>query len=376
MNKIAVLIISLLLFLSSYYVGSKILTLLEKFLKFKWPVLFWMIFSLLTLSTCLTFLLFDKNVGAFVGKLGSYWFAFLLTALVVFGLTGVFYRIASKLMPLSDQNETLITLGALLFILLFIGYGFWQGQAIKTAHYQVNIDKRAKSDKKNLRAVLISDVHLGYINDEKKFEKIVTKINALHPDIVLISGDLFDGNYEALQEPQKIIKELNRLNANYGTYLCWGNHDAGETFKKMKALVAKTDITLLEDEIAIVEDTFLIAGRKDSRPIGSQDGKRQSIEKQLKAAREDLPVIILDHQPSTINEYGGNVDLIVSGHTHQGQVFPFNLVTNAYFTVDYGYYRKENVAPQVVVSSGVGVWGPPMRVGTQSEIVAIDIKLK
>lgn len=370
------MIISLLLFLSSYYVGSKILTLLEKFLKFKWPVLFWMIFSLLTLSTCLTFLLFDKNVGAFVGKLGSYWFAFLLTALVVFGLTGVFYRIASKLMPLSDQNEMLITLGALLFILLFIGYGFWQGQAIKTAHYQVNIDKRAKSDKKNLRAVLISDVHLGYINDEKKFEKIVTKINALHPDIVLISGDLFDGNYEALQEPQKIIKALNRLNANYGTYLCWGNHDAGETFKKMKALVAKTDITLLEDEIAIVEDTFLIAGRKDSRPIGSQGGQRQSIEKQLKVAREDLPVIILDHQPSTINEYGGNVDLIVSGHTHQGQVFPFNLVTTAYFTVDYGYYRKDNVAPQVIVSSGVGVWGPPMRVGTQSEIVAIDIKLK
>lgn len=365
--------IALLFFLSSYYVGSKILNLLERLLGFKWPLLFWVIFGLLALSTCATFLLFDKNVGAFVGKVGSYWFAFVLTALVVFGLAGLLYRIVNKF---GSVNETLLTVGGLLFILIFVGYGFWQGQQIKIARYQVEIGKSVKSDIKSVRAVLISDVHLGYVNDEKKLEKIVTKINSLQPDMVLISGDLFDGNYEALQKPDELVRELNRLSSKYGTYLCWGNHDAGETFKKMKKLIERTDINLLEDEVMTVEDTFLIAGRKDSRPIGSQNRQRQNIEQQLKKARADLPVIVLDHQPSNIDEYSDNADLIVSGHTHQGQIFPFNLVTKAYFTVDYGYYQKDRNSPQVVVSSGVGVWGPPMRVGTQSEIVEIEIKLK
>ncbi|WP_239644661.1 hypothetical protein [Enterococcus crotali] len=68
--------------------------------------------------------------------------------------------------------------------------------------------------------------------------------------------------------------------------------------------------------------------------------------------------------------------MILSGHTHQGQIFPFSLVTKAYFTVDYGYYRKNETSPQVIVSSGVGTWGPPMRIGTQSEIVQIEITIK
>lgn len=375
LNKVAFLIASGLLFFSSYYVGRNSLNLLEKFFKFKWPLLFWIVFSLLTVSTCVTFLLFDKNVGSFIGKIGSYWFAFLLTALVTFSLTGGIYRIVRQFIPLSQQQERLFTLGALLFIIIFITYGFWQGQNIATVRYQVEIDKPSKSGQKKLRAVLISDVHLGYVNDFKKLQSIVTKINAMKPDVVFISGDLFDGNYKALQEPDQFAQELNRLAPKYGTYLCWGNHDAGETFQQMKKLVEQTKIHLLEDEVTVVADTFVVAGRMDSRPIGSQAGKRQSIEEQLKASPSELPVIILDHQPSNIDEYGENVDLILSGHTHQGQVFPFNLITKAYFTVDYGYYRKNHQSPQVIVSSGVGLWGPPLRVGTQSELVEIDIQL-
>lgn len=87
-----------------------------------------------------------------------------------------------------------------------------------------------------------------------------------------------------------------------------------------------------------------------------------------------MPVIVMDHQPANMIEYGNEVDLILSGHTHQGQIFPANLITNAMFTVDYGYYQKDKDSPQVIVTSGVGTWGPPLRIGTNSEIVQITIE--
>ncbi|OJG23389.1 hypothetical protein RU98_GL001884 [Enterococcus caccae] len=314
-------------------------------------------------------------MGGLVGKMGHYWLSWWFLSLVILGLTDLSLNITKKITTVQTKTDLVIWLSSIVLIVLLFCYGTWQAQQINTKNYQVTIDKHTSNQPQKINAVLISDVHLGYVNDLKKLEKIITKINQLHPDIVFIAGDLFDGNYKALQEPQRMVKQFERLVSTYGTYMCWGNHDAGETFEKMKTLVELSNITILEDEMTVVGEELLVVGRKDSRPIGSQDGNRKSIQDQFKKVGNALPKIILDHQPSNIDEYEHGNELILSGHTHHGQIFPFSFVTKAYFTVDYGYYRKNENSPQVIVSSGVGTWGPPMRIGTQSEIVQIEITI-
>lgn len=375
MNKLAFLIIAVLFLLGNFYIGRKILAILAQFSFFKQPLIVWIPIGLFALASLATMLLFDANVGGIIGKIGSYWLSFWFLGLVIFGLTDLILKITGKITILQTQTELVVWLVSMALVIGLFCYGSWQAQHIKTVNYQVTIDETQHSQQK-IKAVLISDLHLGYVNDANKVKKIVTKINQLNPDIVFISGDLFDGNYNALQDAEGAKKQFQRLSSTYGTYMCWGNHDAGDTFDKMKAFVESANITLLEDEMTVVGESILIVGRKDTRPIGAQDGGRKNLESQFKKVGNQLPKIILDHQPSTIDEYENANELILAGHTHKGQIFPFSLVTKAYFTVDYGYYRKNQNSPQVIVSSGVGTWGPPLRIGTQSEIVQIDITTK
>lgn len=376
MNKLAFLVITGLFLLGNFYIGRKFLVILKQFDFFKYPGILWGIIGLLTIAALVTLLVFNGNVGSIVGKIGSYWLSYWFLSLVIFGITDVILKITGKITLLQSKTELVIWVSALAVTVVLFCYGSWQAQQIKTVNYQLTIDKPTYGKSQKIKAVLISDVHLGYVNDVKKLEKIVTKINQLQPDIIFIAGDLFDGNYQALQDAKGMEKQLSRLSSVHGTYMCWGNHDAGETFEKMKALVEASNITILEDEMTVVDEELLVVGRKDSRPIGSQNGNRKSLQEQFEKVGNQLPKIILDHQPSNLEEYEQPNELILSGHTHKGQIFPFSLVTKAYFTVDYGYYRKNENSPQVVVSSGVGTWGPPMRIGTQSEIVQIDITIE
>lgn len=376
MNKLVFLMIGVLFLLSNFYIGRKLLSLLEQFSFFKYSLILWGLIGIFSVASMLTMLLFNANVGGLIGKMGSYWLSFWFVSLVIFALTDLILKITGKITSVPAKTELMVWMGASCLIAVLFCYGSWQAQQIKTVNYHVAIDKSANNKQKKIRAVLISDLHLGYVNDAKKLKKIVTKINQINPDIIFISGDLFDGNYKALQDVDGIKKQFNRLSSTYGTYMCWGNHDAGESFEKMKDLVEASNITLLEDEMTVIGEEILVVGRKDSRPIGSQDGQRKSMKEQFEKVGNQLPKIILDHQPSTIDEYDNPNELILSGHTHQGQIFPFSLVTKAYFTVDYGYYRKNENSPQVIVSSGVGTWGPPMRIGTQSEIVQIEITIE
>ncbi|MFD2307022.1 metallophosphoesterase [Enterococcus termitis] len=375
MNKLAFLVIALLFILGNFYIGRKVLLVLTHFSSFKHTFVLWGLIVFFTLASLLTMLLFDNNVGRYVGKIGSYWLGVWFLAVVIFGCMDLLLKVVGKITQLQPKTIDLAWLSAVVVVAVLFFYGSWHAQQIQTKRYNVTIDSTVSDQQQKMNVVMISDVHLGYVNDEKKLKKIVNKINQLKPDVVFIAGDLFDGNYQALQNTAGIKRQFERLESTYGTYMCWGNHDAGETFEQMKTLVEEAGIMLLEDKMTVIGEELLIVGRKDSRPIGAQDGARKSIQEPFKKVGDELPKIILDHQPSNIDEYHQANELILSGHTHQGQIFPFSLVTNAYFTVDYGYYRKNEHSPQVIVSSGVGTWGPPLRIGTQSEIVQIELTI-
>lgn len=376
MNKLIFLVITGLFLLGNSYIGRKYLLIIQQVSSFNHTILFWLLLYLLAFASIATLLLAKKNVSGLVGKIGSYWLSIWCVSLVMFSLTDIGLIAFGKVIGLSERISVFVWLLSLVTVIALCLYGTWQAQQIRTAAYQVTLKASTIEKKQQIKAVLISDVHLGYVNDVDKLKKIVTKINQMKPDIVFIAGDLFDGNYEALQDPDGMKQQFQRLSSKYGTYMCWGNHDAGETFSKMKQMVKASNIVLLEDEWTIIDDSFVIVGRKDSQPIGSQEGKRQSFEEEMKKIGVQLPKIILDHQPSNLDEYKEQNELILSGHTHKGQIFPFSIVTKAYFTVDYGYYRMNKTSPQVIVSSGIGTWGPPMRLGTQSELVQIDLTIE
>lgn len=283
--------------------------------------------------------------------------------------------IAPKLLKLPFTAHHLfrgcVTIAVVLFTVITCVYGFANARQIDHAHYDIGLE--GKKDISDIKVVMISDVHLGAAGSESRMKDIVEEINALEPDIVCISGDFFDTDFRSILDPDAAIETLRGLRSTYGTYACLGNHDGGSTFGQMEDFLEKADIRLLKDEFTVIDDRFVLAGRLDRSPIGGYGNeKRKPLSEYLTVDDPTLPVIVLDHNPQGIEEYGSEADLVLCGHTHKGQIFPGRLFTSRIYTVDYGYYRKDAQSPHVIVSSGVGYWGMPMRVGTDSEIVSVS----
>lgn len=269
------------------------------------------------------------------------------------------------------QMVSLLT-GALCAVLV-IGlsiYGIIHAARIYTRQYTVQLGE-LQDEMDSLKITLVSDIHAGYYIEEAHLAKIVAAVNETKPDVVCLAGDIFDGDITSLSNKDNLQVLFKGIDSKYGVFACLGNHDAGPGYEQMLAFLGESGIQVLQDETANIDNRILLAGRKDSSPIGGQGEKRKSILELLEP--NTLPVIVMDHQPGNIGEYGTEADLIFSGHTHQGQMFPFNLITSAIFDVDYGYYRMPDNGPQVIVTSGAGTWGPPLRVATENEIAEIEV---
>ena len=262
----------------------------------------------------------------------------------------------------------------LLFITMTLIKGYFNAKKITIKRYYINLSHKLSS-RDIIKIALISDIHLGYIYGSKELNEIVLKLNNLNPDLVLLSGDIFDDDYYSLDSPDKVKDAFKNIDSTYGVYACLGNHDSGDSYDEMVSLLKDSGIKVLEDDKVIIDNKITLIGRIDPMPLGYQKNSRSTFPNLTKSDRE-LPVIVMEHNPITVDEYNGSdVDLMVSGHTHKGQFFPFNLVTNKIFSVDYGYYKKDEFSPHVIVTSGVGTWGPPIRVFTNSEIVEINVRI-
>lgn len=249
-------------------------------------------------------------------------------------------------------------------------WGGIRAASVQTKNYEIVLQKHG-ADADSMKIALISDLHIGYVIDEKHIRKIVAAVNAAEPDIVCIAGDIFDGDITSVKNPSALQELFRKIKAPYGVYACLGNHDAGAGYEGMLEFLDKAGIRLLQDEAVLVGDKIILAGRKDSGPIGAQ-GEKRSVLKDIKGA-EKFPRIVLDHRPENFSEYHRSTDLILSGHTHRGQTFPFWLVTGKMLKMNYGYYRQDGEGPQAIVTSGAGTWGPPQRVGTDNEVVLIRV---
>ena len=315
-----------------------------------------------------------KNIMSWIS---AHWMGAFLYLLMFFVIADVAVLLGCfvKLIPSPIPSSIRFCSGLLVVLLTTscVSYGLYNATQIKRVFYDIQL--RESPLPHELKIVLISDLHLGALNSETNLDKVVQGTNEMAPDIVCMVGDIFNGEFAAIQNPDKVIELFKSINTTYGVYACLGNHDGGSSLGQMMNLLKESNVTLLNDEYVIIDDRLVLIGRLDPSPIGGYGSmKRTDIAYILASIDTALPIIVMDHTPARIEEYGNDVALILSGHTHRGQIFPGNLVTRAMYTVDYGLYQKGTGSPHVIVTSGAGTWGMPMRVGTNSEIVSIVLR--
>lgn len=291
---------------------------------------------------------------------------FLATDLVI--LIGSLIKIIPS--PIPSSVHFFAGLVPILLTASFVSYGIYHANQIQTVAYNVSINNSSSK----MKIVLVSDLHLGATHSEKRLPKIVETINAQNPDLVCIAGDIFNNDYTAIQDPERASALLKQIKSTYGVYASLGNHDAGNTFDQMLRFLERSNIKLLNDEHVIIDNRLALFGRIDASPIGGFGNlKRKDISDQI-ASLQHIPIVVMDHNPINIDQYDEKTDVILSGHTHKGQMFPFHLITRSIYTVDYGHYQKDENSPHVIVTSGAGTWGMPMRVGTDCEVVSIQLQ--
>ncbi|ABO49284.1 metallophosphoesterase [Desulforamulus reducens MI-1] len=305
---------------------------------------YWPIFVIIAISP----LLGRLSLISILDKLGNYWLIFFYFATFV-AILGIFIK-----------NKPFF-IGCYLLIFLAIFYGALHAKSIKVEPYNLAIPKKAN----DLRVVMLSDIHIDKQKSAGYVAKMVQDINALNPDMVFLPGDIFDDrDINSLKKEQETLKGIK---TKYGVYGVLGNHEYyGGNLSESLAIFKEVNIQILRDEVIEVAGVYIV-GREDA----SQKSRKGLVEI-LQNVDKTKPIILLDHQPVALDEAQNNgVDLQLSGHTHRGQFFPNQLITKRIYEVDYGYLAKDNL--QVIVSSGYGTWGPPVRIGTQSEI--IDLKI-
>lgn len=328
--------------------------------------------------------------------IGNYWLGVVQFIILIVIIADLIRKILIKTKLIKDEiihsKRTFIIAGFICIIIVssLSTYGVIHSKKIINTNYNITINKKVEN-LKNMKISLISDLHLGYNTTLSHVKNMVSKINENNSDLVVIAGDIFDNNYNAIESPQDIINELKKIKSKYGVYAVYGNHDieepilAGFTFNwknnktysnpKMEELLSKSNIKLLRDEIELINNKFYLIGRLDYHKYGIEVEKRKTIEELLENIDKTKPIFVIDHEPYELEELSNNnVDLDLSGHTHNGQMFPSNIFIKFIWKNAHGLLKVNNMYS--VVTSGIGVYGPNMRVGSTAEVVNINIKFK
>lgn len=287
---------------------------------------------------------------------GSVWLVFILYMVLATAL----FDIVHLIFPTFHGGVlyALCTTG----LLLFCGYINYRLPHVE--HIDITTEKLAEGE--HLRIVAVSDLHLGYGTGREALSRYVKLINDEKPDAVVIVGDLIDNSIRPVAEA-RMEEVLRAIDAPMGVYMVPGNHEYISNINKCDNYLLNTNILLLRDTtIGLPHNIELIC--RDDRT----NKHRKPLEELATQADDGAFTIVLDHQPYDIATSDAlRIDLHLSGHTHHGQVWPLNIVTDLMYDQSHGY-RKWSTT-HAYVSSGLSLWGPPFRIGTKSDMAVIDI---
>lgn len=361
--------------LLNYYIGNTVYTNIINYFPIN-QLLFWTILLFIALSYPLAMIIsrFSSNsLSNTLQLLGSYWMAFFLYSLILFPLMNILNFILSKFDLYTNMGKTIMLAETLIVIIFFIITGILgYYNANKSYVNSVELNTMDVSFNKPLNIVMISDIHLGTIIGNKRLSTMVEEINELNPDIVLIAGDIIDSDIKPFLR-HNMANEFSNIKSKYGTFATLGNHDLmTNSTDKIVSELERNNVKVLRDEAVLIDNSFYIVGRDDVS-INRFGSKRKSLNDIVNNLDNNIPKIVIDHTPTSLDEsLTVSANFHFSGHTHSGQLTPINLLTKRMFEIDHGYLNKDNL--HILVSSGYGTWGPPLRIGSKSEIINIKVQ--
>ena len=254
---------------------------------------------------------------------------------------------------------------------LIMCISFWgvvNARLVRVTPYDVTINKEAQDENglkmDSMKIVLVADLHLGYNIGVRQVQRIVNSINKQDADLVLIAGDIFDNEWEAVDQPEQVRAGFT-----------FGGQKEKTSSPEMDEFMEKAGITLLRDEGVLINDSIYIYGRRDAHRPGNGVTDRASADEITENMDKSKSIIVLDHEPKELEELSSaGVDMDLCGHTHDGQMFPGNILVAMMWENSCGYLNVDGM--HNIVTSGVGVFGPDMRVGTKAEICPITVNFK
>ncbi len=290
------------------------------------------------------------------------------TGWLIFTLYMVLFLLLFDILKLFRVSFNYGFLLSLLLTFILLGYGYYNYRHPKTNIIDIALDKPHTSDRKPIKIVAVSDIHLGNGTGKTALKQYVKMINEQNPDLILIAGDLIDNSVIPLYA-ENMAEELSELKAPLGIYMVAGNHEYISGINESIRFIQSTPIRLLRDSVVTLPNGIQLIGRDDR-----SNHSRRSLQELMANVKKDQPIVLLDHQPYELEETEkAGIDLQFSGHTHHGQVWPMSLVTDYVYAQSHGYRQWGN--SHIYVSSGLSLWGPPFRIGTESEMVVFQLSM-
>jgi uncharacterized protein len=336
-------------------------------------VVFWVIVSCFVVGEILEHTR-SSLVSECIYRVGAFWLAFMLyftLAILLFELIRVADNFFHFLPEMTQILRFKLGLGTVAFVTVVVVAGHLNALNTQIREIALTIPKKVVGNH-TMKIVVASDIHLGVLIGENREAKLVAIINNQKPDLVLICGDLVDGDIAPVLR-KNLGKHLQEIRSVMGVYAIPGNHEYIGGITKTLPYLEKIKINLLRDKVLVLPNGIQLVGRddRDNRQMG-EENRRKTLNELMAGVDKSFPVIVMNHQPFDLNEaVVEDVDLHLSGHTHHGQLWPLNLVTKAVFELSWGFLKKGNT--NFYVSSGFGSWGPPVRIGNTPEVVVFNI---
>lgn len=369
--------------LANWYITSRIFSLVP--FRGPWKVLarsLWIALLLAFPAGRLCTTLCRTALADWMLRVGSWYLGIMVYSLFFFAVNDLWHLIVRLLPFLKNPDQKLnrrtrknqgfgLFAAYALFIILVVVGGHYN--AVRPTVKSYDLSLQGDNVGRTVRIALVSDIHAGLMVNNHWLRRVVNTINETEPDVVLMAGDIVDGSVTHAQE-ERLSQVLAGLSAPLGVYAVLGNHEYYTDTEEVVPAIESGGVNVLLDEALTIDGLFTLAGRKDIQAERFGEG-RKPLETILEGTADDLAVIVMDHTPVNLNEATeAGVALQVSGHTHRGQLFPFNVVTDMIFEQDWGFLRKKETL--FYVSCGVGTWGPPIRSSSRPEVVLFNITFR
>lgn len=308
-----------------------------------------------------------------VFRIGTYWLAFmlyLLMAVIVIDLVRLVDLVFHFLPPITDVFKMRTGIIVSVLVLGVVLAGYINARTVVVKEMPLTIHKKI-TGKPEMKVLMVSDVHLGALIGERSEKKLLDIVREQQPDLVLICGDLIDSEIAPVLR-KSLGKHIQEIKTPLGVFAITGNHEyiggIAQSLKYLKSI----NLTMMLDSVVTLPNGVQLVGRNDRSANGFTSDKQKPLAELMAGVDYEKPIIVMNHQPYNLDEaVNAKVDLHLSGHTHHGQLWPFNYITHAMFELSWGYLKKGDT--NFYVSCGFGTWGPSVRLGSRPEVVVFDI---